>query len=205
MKIQRFRGVDSYGDRTLHTGGYSEKRETYRAVKLLLLALLSFCLLGGIQTTLLANIPLFFLPPASPDLCLLLVIAAGCVFGEKEGGICGFFGGITAECLSMDVFLGGIMLLPLIYCILGYTAGVLFSKLLAGNLPSFLVFAATGSLLQGGVRYILMILKIGTLPSITFLIHGLLPVWILTVIFSPLIYLAVYVVKKKFDKDRIIT
>lgn len=204
MKIQRFRGVDSYGDRTLHMGGYSEKRHTYRAVKLFLIALSSLCLLGGIQTTLLAKIPLFFLPSASPNLCLLLVLATGCVFGEKEGGICGFFGGIVAECLSMDALLGGIMLLPLVYSILGYASGVLFPKILAGNLPSFLVFAAAGSCFNGGFRYILLILKIGGLPSFSFLTHGLLPVWILTVLFSPLVYLPVRAVKQKFDKDPLV-
>lgn len=205
MKIQRFRGVDSYGDRTLHTGGYSEKRQTYRAVKLLVLALITLCLLGGIQTTLLAKIPLFLLPSASPALCLLFVLATGCVFGEKEGGICGCFGGIVAECLSMDALLGGIMLLPLVYAVLGYASGVLFQKILAGNLPSFLVFAAVGSFFDGGFRYILMILRIGALPSFSFLTHGLLPVWILTVLFSPLIYLPVRAVKRKFDKDPLVT
>ncbi len=205
MKIQRFRGVDSYGDRTLHMGGYSEKRQTYRAVKLLVLALITLCLLGGIQTTLLAKIPLFFLPSASPDLCLLFVLAAGCAFGEKEGGICGFFGGIFAECLAMDALFGGIMLLPLVYSILGYASGVLFPKILAGNLPSFLIFAAAGSCFDGGFRYILMIPGIGGLPSFSFLTHGLLPVWILTVVFSPLIYLPVRAVKQRFDKDPLVT
>ncbi len=200
MKIQRFRGASDYGDRTIHTGGYSEKREAYRTVKLLLLALLALCLLAGMQSTLFSKISLLILPPAAPNLCLLLVIAAGCLFGKKEGCVCGFFGGIAVECLSMDLLLGGIMLLPLVYCILGYISGMLFYKLLAGNLPSFLIFAAVGSMFEMLFRYILMILKIGFLPPFTFLIYGLLPVWLLNLIFSPLVYIFVYAIKKQFDK-----
>ena len=198
MKIQRFRGVDGYGDKTLHMGGYSEKRETYRIIKLLFLLLLSLCILGAVQTTLFSSISLFGLLPSPgyPNLCFLLVMAVGCIFGEKEGGVCGFFAGIAAECLYMDSFLGGIMLLPLIYCILGYTAGVLFEKILAGNLPSFLVFAAVGSLLEAFCRYILTFVKVGAFPSVTFISNGLFPIWILTVIASPLIYILICPIEK---------
>ena len=62
-----------------------------------------------------------------------------------------------------------------------------------------------GSFFDGGFRYILMILRIGALPSFSFLTPGLLPVWILTVLFSPLIYLPVRAVKRKFDKDPLVT
>lgn len=201
MKIQRFRGVRDYGDRTLHMGGYSEKKEVYRIIKLFLLCILALCLLGAMQTTLFSSVSLFgLLPsPAYPNLCILLVLAAGCIFGEKEGGVCGLLGGITAECLGMDSLFGGIMLLPLIYCILGYTAGVLFVRILAGNLPSFLVFAAVGSLLEAFCRYVLIIIKAGSIPTYVFILHGLFPVWILTVIASPLIYILIYPTKKLFD------
>ena len=200
MKIQRFEGVKGYGDRSLHMGGYSEKKQTYRNMKLLLLAALSFCLLAALQTTLLSRIPLFILHAGKPSLCLIFVLATGYMFGEREGCVCGLIGGIFYECAVMEPFSGGLMLYPLIYCILGYLSGAMVNGFLAGNLPSFAVYALIGSLIEALIQMIILIIQIHAFPSFTYFLHGLLPGIILNILFSPLLYLLVKAGKKFFDK-----
>ncbi len=200
MKIQRFEGVEGYGDRTLHMGGYSEKRQTYRNIKLFLISLLLFCIFAAMETTWVSKIPLFILPAGAPALCLLFVLAAGYVFGEREGCVCGLMGGIITECATMEPLFGGIMIFPLVYCALGYISGVLSKKLLAGNLPSFLVYATVGSLLDGCFRLALSVLKAGAVPPFAYMTGSFLPKLILTVVFSPLVYLLIRAGKKLFDK-----
>lgn len=200
MKIQRFEGVEGYGDRTLHMGGYSEKRQTYRSIKLFLMAVLLLCTFAALETTWLSKIPLPMLPAGAPALCLLFVLAAGYVFGEREGCVCGLMGGIITECVTMEPLFGGIMVFPLIYCTLGYVSGVLSKKILAGNLPSFLVYAVVGGLLDGCFRLVLTVLKTGTVPLFAYFTGSFLPKLILTVIFSPLVYLFLRGGKKLFDK-----
>lgn len=199
-KIQRFEGVEGYGDRALHMGGYSEKKQTYRNIKLFFLAILCLCLLAALETTLLKRIPLPFLPSGAPSLCLLFVLAAGYVFGEREGCVCGLVGGVVAECAVMDPLFGGIMLLPLVYCLLGYICGAVSKHFLGENLPSFAVYAA----IFGGAyclfSWMLTILKTGSIPPIAFLTGSLLPKFILTVIFSPLVYLLLLAGNRLFDK-----
>ena len=199
MKIQRFEGVEGYGDRTLHMGGYSEKRQIYRNIKLFFIALLLLCISAAMETTWFAKIPLWILPAGTPALCFLLVLATGYVFGEREGCICGLMGGMITECAIMEPLFGGIMVFPLVYCGLGYLSGILSKKLLAGNLPSFVVYATAGGLLDGGFRCVLAFLKTGTVPGISYLLGSFLPGLVLTILFSPLIYLMAKVGKKLFD------
>lgn len=200
MKIQRFEGVEGYGDRTLHMGGYSEKKQTYRNIKLCLLAALCLCLFSALETTLLSRIPLLILPAGSPSLCLIFVLASGYLFGEKEGCVCGLLGGIMTECAVMEPWMGGIMIYPLVYCLLGYTSGALSKHVLAENLPSFMVYALIGKLADCLIHTLFTVVSIHGLPPIAYFWGSLLPDLILTVIFSPLGYLLVRAGKKIFDK-----
>ena len=200
MKIQRFEGVEGYGDKSLHMGGYSEKKQTYRNMKLLLLAVLSFCILAALQTTLLSHIPLFILHAGKPSLCLIFVLAIGYIFGEREGCVCGLIGGIFYECTVMEPFLGGLMIYPLIYCVLGYMSGAMVNGFLAGNLPSFTVYALIGSMIDVLIQMIMVIIQTHAFPSLPYFLHGLFPGIILNILFSPLLYLLVKAGKKFFDK-----
>lgn len=200
MKIQRFEGVEGYGDRTLDLGGYSQKKQTYRSVKLFILALISLCLLAALQTTVLSRLPLPLLPSAAPSLCLLFTLAAGYLFGEREGCVCGLMAGLITECAHMEPFLGGIMILPLMYCVLGYISGALSQRVLAGNLPSFLVYAAVGIMTECLYRLVMTILSIKGLPPLRYFTGELLSVFIVTVLLSPLVYLSVKAGRALFDK-----
>ena len=201
MKIQRFEGVEDYGDRTLHLGGYSEKKQTYRSIKLLILSVLCLCVLAALQTTLLSRLPVPLLSPGAPSLCLLFTLAAGYVFGEKEGGVCGFAGGIAFECITMEPLFGGITVWPLIYGILGYVTGALSKKVLAGNLPSFLVYAAVGALAEVGCLTAITCLHLGYFPPAPYFLQGSLPGLIWTLLLSPLMYLLLWAGKRLFDRN----
>ena len=200
MKIQRFEGVEGYGDRTLHMGGYSEKRRTYRNIKLFFLSLVMLCLLAALETTWLSKIPLWILPSGRPYLCLLFVLAAGYVFGEREGCVCGLMGGIVTECVTMEPLFGGIMVFPLVYCGLGYLSGVLSKKILAGNLPSFIVYGGVGYLMDGCFRLALTLLKTGGVPPVAYIMGSFLPALVLTILFSPIVYLTARAGSKIFDR-----
>ena len=104
------------------------------------------------------------------------------------------------ECAEMDPFFGGIMILPLIYCILGYVSGTLSQKVLASNLPSFMVYVMVGGVIEGLCRFGLTAIRISTLPPWHYLIGSFLPRFILTIVFSPVIYLLLKTGKKKLDK-----
>lgn len=202
MKIQRFEGVEGYGDRTLQLGGYSQKKQAYRNIKLLLISLFTLCLLAAMQTTVLSKIFLPFIPSGRPSLCLLFTLAAGYRFGEREGGTCGLMAGMITECVNMEPLFGGIMILPLIYCLFGYISGALSQRLLAGNLPSFMIYAMVGAFLEEGCRLILTMITIKSFPPINYFLGGLLPAWIVTVLFSPLIYLMVKWGQALFENNR---
>ena len=190
-KIQRYEGDENYGDISLHLGGYSEKKQTYRNVKLCIIAVISLCVLAALETTVLSRVPLLILPSASPSLCLLTVLARGYLLGEKEGGVCGLLGGLIMECANMEPIFGGIMVLPLVYALLGYTAGALSKKLLAGNLASFEVYALAGLFIDHLVKLVLTMVRAGDISFGAYLLGGVLPNLILSLTFAPLIYGAV--------------
>lgn len=196
MKIQRFRGTDDYSDRSLHLGGYSQKRSTYRGVKLGIVGILCLCVLAALETTVLSRIPLVLLPHGRPPLCLLFVLACGYLLGEKEGCVCGLLGGFAAECTCMTPTLGGIMLLPLVYCLLGYAAGALSEEFLAKNLPSFVVYALLGTCAAACFDMLLLFVS-GGFSVLHYLYGSLLPQLILTLPTAPALYGSVYFLKKR--------
>ncbi len=199
MKIQRYEGVKGYDDRTLHLGGYSEKKQTYRNVKLFLIALVSLCILAALETTVCARIPLPLLDSGSPSLCLIFILASGYLLGEKEGCVCGLLGGIISECMDMEPLFGGIMILPLVYCVLGYLSGALSGRFLGGNLPSFLIYVLMGKAVELLITIILFVRPIQLSALMAFFLRGALPELILTLIFAPFIYgLKILLIKSSF-------
>lgn len=188
MKIQRYRGVEGYDDRTLHLDGYSEKKPIYRGVKLFLIALVSLCVLGALETTLLSRMPLPFLSSASPSLCLIFVLASGYLVGSKEGCVCGLMGGVVTECVTMEPLTGGIMIFPLIYCVLGYISGQLSDRFLGKNLPSFAVYVLIGCVIDLVVVMLLTVHPFRLSSLWAYLTGSALPGMIWTLIFSPVVY-----------------
>lgn len=134
------------------------------------------------------------LPPFSPGapwLGLLLVMSAGYLFDREHGGAMGLFVGLLADCMS-----DGIMLRPLSYFLLGWLAGQLAHARLAHNLPSFAVFAAVGSVVEGLFRIAASAAAGQGIPPISFVWYSVLPHVIMTVLFSPGVYGIVYLIRK---------
>ncbi len=155
-------------------------------IKLTVTLALTGCLLLALETTALAHIrlPVGGMGAAAPSLGILFCMAVGFLHGDRAGGIAGLITGWLADCTGR----GGMMLLPLLYFLCGYCAGNIGKRRLAHNLPSFAVFSLVG----GGIECLFSIgyaaLSIRGIPPGTWILRGLVPVWILTVLFSPLVY-----------------
>ncbi len=154
------------------------------------IGLLSACVLLAIEERLYwLRIPP--LAAGAPWLGLLLSLAVGYIYGNEHGAVTGLGVGFLADCLS-----DGIMLRPLAYMLVGWLAGILADVLLAHNLPSFPVYAAVGAGIEGMFRYAAVMLTAGGFISGRFFLYGVLPHFLMTVIFSPAVYGLVKVWKK---------
>jgi uncharacterized membrane protein len=155
-------------------------------IKLAVTLTLTGLVLIGLETTALSRIriPLFGWQAASPALGLLFSMAVGFLHGEREGGVTGLFAGWLADVTLSD----GMMLYPLLYFLCGYLSGTVGKRRLAHNLPSFMVFSVIG----GGLRCLwsvcLAAVKLRGLPPTVWVWTGLVPAWVLTVLFSAAVY-----------------
>jgi hypothetical protein len=80
------------------------------------------------------------------------------------------------------------MLFPLLYFLCGYLSGTVGKRSLAHNLPSFGVFAAVGGGLKCLLSVLTAIIELKTLPPAVWVWKGLIPSWVLTVLFSAAVY-----------------
>ena len=155
-------------------------------IQLAALLLVTGIILIALETTALSRIriPLFEWQAAAPSLGLLFSMAVGFLHGEREGGITGLICGWLSDSTTGEAM----MLFPLLYFLCGYLSGMVGKRSLAHNLPSFGVFAAVG----GGLKCLLAVLtaavQIKALPPATWVWRGLIPSWILTVLFSAVVY-----------------
>ena len=155
-------------------------------IHLAALLLVTGIILIALETTALSRIriPLFEWQAAAPSLGLLFSMAVGFLHGEREGGITGLICGWLSDSTTGEAM----MLFPLLYFLCGYLSGSVGKRSLAHNLPSFGVFAAVG----GGLKCLLAVLtaavQIKALPPATWVWQGLIPAWILTVLFSAAVY-----------------
>ena len=160
-------------------------------IKLVAVLALVGLFLIGLETTALSHIriPLFGWQAASPALSLLFSMAVGFLHGEREGGVTGLIAGWLA-----DPTLGeGMMLYPLLYFLCGYLSGTVGKRRLAHNLPSFMVFSVIG----GGLRCLWAVctaaIDLRGAPPTVWIWTGLVPAWVLTVLFSAAVYGIVWV------------
>ncbi len=164
----------------LNTG----RRVLLEQVRLVMVLAITGCLLLAIETTPPGVIHLPGLEAAAPSLGLLFCMAVGFLYREEEGALAGLCAGWLMDAASGS----GIMLSPLLGCLCGYMAGWVGQRRLAHNLPSFVVFAVLG----GGVEAVFSILRetviCGALPPLSWSLRGLIPVWVLTVLASPVVY-----------------
>ena len=155
-------------------------------IHLIALLLITGVVLIALETTALSRIkiPLFGWQAAAPSLGLLFSMAVGFLHGEREGGFTGLLCGWLSDSTTGEAM----MLFPLLYFLCGYLSGTVGKRSLAHNLPSFGVFAAVG----GGLKCLLAVLsasvRLGSLPPAIWVWRGLIPSWILTVLFSAAVY-----------------
>ena len=183
------RRADRQGIRYVSVG--NERRVLIEQIKLGVTLALTGLVLMGLETTALSRIriPLFGWQAASPALGLLFSMAVGFLHGEREGGVTGLIAGWLADSTLGD----GMMLYPLLYFLCGYLSGTVGKRRLAHNLPSFVVFSVMG----GGLRCLWAIctaaIDLRGLPPTVWVWTGLVPAWVLTVLFSAAVYGIVWV------------
>lgn len=155
-------------------------------IKLAVTLTLTGLVLIGLETTALSRIriPLFGWQAASPALGLLFSMAVGFLHGEREGGVTGLVAGWLADVTMSD----GVMLCPLLYFLCGYLSGTVGKRRLAHNLPSFMVFSVIGGGLRCLWAFCTAAMKLRGLPPTVWVWTGLVPAWVLTVLFSAAVY-----------------
>jgi rod shape-determining protein MreD len=178
------RRADGRGIRYVSVG--NERRVLIEQIKLGVTLALTGLILMGLETTALSRIriPLFGWQAASPALGLLFSMAVGFLHGEREGGVTGLIAGWLADSTLGE----GMMLYPLLYFLCGYLSGTVGKRSLAHNLPSFGVFAAVGGGLKCLLSVLTAIIELKTLPPAVWVWKGLIPPWVLTVLFSAAVY-----------------
>ena len=190
MNIPRFDGHKGEQGHRPMENHFSEKRKAYLTLKKVLLSAISLCLLIALETTVFSALPFPFLGDGgrgAPALCCLFFLSVACAMGEKEGCVAGCMAGFAYECL----FGSGYFFLALFYGILGYVAGLLSKRILAQNMPSYLVFAAVGCVIECFRAFISACLKAGELVSYTYWLYALLPRFVWSMVFAIGVYDAV--------------
>lgn len=155
-------------------------------IHLAILLLVTGILLIALETTALSRIriPLFGWQAAAPSLGLLFSMAVGFLHGEREGGLTGLLCGWLSDATTGET----VMLFPLLYFLCGYLSGTVGKRSLAHNLPSFGVFAAVGGGLKCLVAILTAAVKLGSIPPAVWVWKGLIPSWVLTILFSAVVY-----------------
>ncbi len=172
----------------------SGRRVLLEQIKLILVLFLTGGMMLALETTVCGRLPLL-LPGSifrgacgAPALGLLFSMAVGFLFGEREGGIAGLLCGWLSDAVSLDTAVYGMMVLPLLYFLCGYLSGTVGRRRLAHNLPSFMIFSVAG----GGLKCLFAIgqayLELGALPPPVWVLRGIIPAWIWTVVFSAPVY-----------------
>ncbi len=158
---------------------------------------LTGCILLALESTVFGRISLasIGMGRAAPSLGILFCMATGFLHDEEVGGGFGIFMGFLADSMDYTRDGSGIMILPLVYFLFGYLSGAVGKRRLAHNLPSFLVFSIVGGGLECLFGVFLAILRGGGIPPLDWVYQGLLPIWILTVFFSPMVYGLMYAEK----------
>ncbi len=171
----------------------NERRVLIHQIRHIACLSLTACLLLAAETTILSRLPLplFGWGAAAPALGLLLAMAIGFFYGEREGGVAGLCIGLLADSTG-----GGIMLLPLFYFLSGFGTGFAARRRLSHNLPSFVVFSLVGGIMESIATAAENIASDQAIPPLIWMWRGLVPIIIWTVLFSPAVYLSVWGIRR---------
>lgn len=147
-----------------------------------------------LQITLVPRYPIF---GVSPDLVLSCVLATAMFEGAKFGAITGVAAGFFIDAVGSV----GLSLSPLLFCVFGYVTGICAEFLFRRGLLSFIMAGTVGYFLRGFAT-ILLVAASWTLYSTAFvLIRTVLPEIILSIVFSPVVYLVFRLLAGRFHRD----
>ena len=170
--------------------GYSArmKRKLTVSVVCLSFLLLFFVLL---QTSFFGFYPIF---GAVPDLTLVLVLSAGLFLGEKTGGLVGLFGGILLE--SLGSF--GVALLPLLYFLLGFFAGV-YGRTRGETLPGYLISFGFSLVYRAIITTVYASMTYQSVNFLKLLWYTILPEALATAVVGLLLFLPLRALCRRLD------
>lgn len=180
-------------NKTSYAHGRISSARSRERLSLLLWGSLTLLFLLAAETVWLDDVKLFGASFGSPGLGLCFAMALGYTVDREVGGAAGLIGGFL-----LDGALGeSMMLRPLLYFLLGWFCGVLGGRLLAHNLPSFIVFSAVGAVADLCRAVVCVIFASGSLPPFSWVWHSQAPCVLLTVAGAVPVYgLTVWLVKK---------
>ena len=134
---------------------------------------------------------------SSPDLCLALCVAVALKWGAKKGAIVGIMSGF---CLDAFANAGFSLLIPF-YFILSVSVGLIGEGNNAKGFPTFAAVASLSALMRVLLIFFELCLSASSFSASGVFINVILPHFIITTLFSPLLYLAVMAVDKLFGKN----
>jgi cell shape-determining protein MreD len=163
------------------------------ALKVIMLGVAAF-LAAVIQTGFFMN----FRPlGVAPDLCLALCVAISLRGDAKGGAIIGIFSGFFLDAFAKS----GISLSIPFYFLLGILVGLFSEGKNIKGLPSYLLFAAIAAGARGLLTFFEICLGLSTFSIWSAIVKAVLPNLLVTILFSPIVYFAVLLVRKLFSRD----
>lgn len=191
------KGTDRFPSPRLHVASSrTVGRDRLRTLLFLGGGILTLCFLTACETTLCAALPLpFGLSPGRPWLALLFVLSSGFLLGGEVGGFFGLIAGVLTDAVCMDRLAGGLFLHPLVWLLMGFGTGWLAQRILAHNMPSYLLFVLAAALAEAVLLALLGGMPPGHvipgvhLPPWSYVMHTLVPDVLWTVLLSPLLYM----------------
>ena len=132
----------------------------------------------------------------SPDLCLALCVATSLKWGSKKGVIVGIMSGF---CLDAFSSIGFSPLIPF-YFILCTIIGLFAEGKNTSGFSFFISAMPIAALFRVLLIFFELCLSTPTFSASEILIHTILPHFIITLLFSPIFYLAVVLTEKLFGK-----
>lgn len=148
-----------------------------------------------LQTTVFTNIKPF---GAVPDLMLSFVCAVGVTEGERWGGVTG----LICAVLSESVGGYGLTLLPLLYVLVGYIAGILGAFYFRDSVPVRAIYSACAGVLKCFVTVICTYYAYGEASFALVLTEIVIPEYFSTLLMSTFPHAVTFFALKVFHKSR---
>ena len=133
----------------------------------------------------------------APDLCLALCVAVSIKYGAKNGALTGLFSGLCLDALSSV----GISLLIPFYFAISIALGLWAEGKNTRGAATFAAAISVSSLLRISLIFFEVCLSSPSIDIGALAGKVLLPNLLITLLFSPVIYLAVFLYGKLLDKD----